>query len=245
MTETARTRTLRAALDAADNIATITAATTAGLTTYRALTGRPTETRLTLAAAAAGLAACLTDQATLHLRTPLRCRLGIQPAYGPAAEAGPAPTLEQLTIEVAADAAHRAATGAHALDRSSGSLTQATNWVGAADGTATCELPGGAHLLCVPSPTDHGYSSRTYLLVRGDEQPLEVRSITELAALLDSPAADTAQPADSEAGDGDPWAALGQTHAIAELCNPAADGDDQADEDDIDQEAQAHAADLL
>ncbi|WP_033821009.1 hypothetical protein [Kitasatospora sp. MBT63] len=245
MTETAHTRTLRAALDAADNIATVTAAATAGLTTYRALHSRPTETRLTLAAAAAGLAACLTDQATLHLRTPLRRRLGIQPAYGPTAQAGPAPTLEQLAAEVAADAAHRAATGAHALDRSSGSLTQATNWTGAPDGTATCELPGGAHLLCIPSPTDHGYSSRSYLLVRGDEQPLEVRSITELAALLEEPAADPAQPADSSGEDGDPWAVLGQNLAIGELCSPGPDGDDQADEDDVDQEAQPHAAGLL
>jgi len=242
MTETARTRTLRAALDAADHIATVTAAATAGLTTYRALAGRPAETRLTLAAAAAGLAACLTDQATFHLRTPLRSRLGIQPTYGHTAEAGPAPTLEQLASEVASDAAARAATGAHALDRSSGSLTQAANWVGAADGTATCELPGGTHLLCVPSPTDHGYSSRTYLLVRGEERPLEVRSIGELTALLDEPAADPAQPSGSEAEDGDPWATLGRTHAIAELCSPASDGDDEAD---VDQEAEAHAAGLL
>ncbi|MFD0344937.1 hypothetical protein ACFQ0M_00350 [Kitasatospora aburaviensis] len=84
----------------------------------------------------------------LKALAPLRRRLGIQPTYSLVPEAGPAPTLEQL----AADAAHRAATGAHALDRSSGSLTQATNWVGAADGTATCGLPGGAHLRCVPSP---------------------------------------------------------------------------------------------
>ncbi|MER7848362.1 hypothetical protein ABTZ03_31000 [Kitasatospora sp. NPDC096077] len=244
MTETARTRTLRAALDAADNIVTVTAAATAGLTTYRALTGRPTETRLTLAAAAAGLAACLTDQATLQLRTPLRRCLGIQPTYSPAADAGPAPTREQLAVEVAADAAERAAAGAHALDRSSGSLTEAANWVGASDGTATCELPGGAHLLCVPSPADHGYTNRSYLFVQGEERPLEVRSIGDLVALLDGPAAATGQLAD-ETEDGDPWTALGQNLAIAELCTTPASDEGRADEDNADQKAEAHAAALL
>ncbi|MFH9355480.1 hypothetical protein [Kitasatospora sp. NPDC017646] len=257
MTEqTTRARLLSTALDTADNIAIVAAAAAAGLTTYRTLATRPAETRFTLAAAAACLAACLADQATTQLRRPLRQRLDV-PAYSyapaPAVTAAPAPapSREQLAEEVAADAAHRAATGAHALDRSGGSLTQATNWVGAQDGTATCELPGGAHLLCVPSPADqHGYSTRTYLLVRGDEKPLEVHSISELTALLDELAADPAQPSGSEAEDGDPWAALGQNLAIAELCSQAPGGDDRADEDededvDVDQEAEAHAAGLL
>ncbi|MDH6709888.1 hypothetical protein P3T27_006637 [Kitasatospora sp. MAA19] len=253
MTETLRTRAIRAALDTADNIAIAAAAAGAGLTTYRTLTGRPAEVRFTLAAAGAGLAACLADQATTQFRRPLRNRLGV-PAYGytPAAAAPvPAPSREQLAEEVAADAAHRAATSAHSLDRSGGSLTEAANWVGSADGTATCELPGGAHLLCVPSPADqYGHNTRTYLLVRDGEQQIRVSSISELVALLDGPATDAAQPADDEDQADDPWAALGEELAIAELC-PAEprDGEDQADEDDEDddrdQEAEAHAAGLL
>ncbi|MFJ1796788.1 hypothetical protein [Kitasatospora griseola] len=249
MTEqTTRARLLSTALDATDNIAIAAAAAAAGLTTYRTLAARPAEVRFTLAAAAAGLAACLADQATTQLRRPLRQRLGV-PAYGyiPAAAApAPAPSREQLAEEVAADAAHRAATGAHGLDRSGGSLTEATNWVGAEDGTATCELPGGAHLLCVPSPADqHGHSTRTYMLVRDDEQQIRVSSISELVALLDSPAADPAQPAEDEDQDSDPWAVLGQDLAIAELCPTEAADEDQADEDDVDQEAEAHAGGLL
>ncbi|MFE7524662.1 hypothetical protein ACFU7Y_02960 [Kitasatospora sp. NPDC057542] len=257
MTEqTTRARLLSNALDTADNIAIAAAAAAAGLTTYRTLAARPSETRFTLAVAAAGLAACLADQATTQLRRPLRHRLGI-PAYGyapaPAVAAvpAPAPSLEQLAEEVAADAAHRAATGAHGLDRSGGSLTEAANWAGAEDGTATCELPGGAHLLCVPSPADqHGYSTRTYLLVRDGEHQIQVSSISELVALLDSPTADAAQPAADEDQADDPWATLGEELAIAELC-PAEplDGEDQDDEDDKDanrdQEAEAHAAGLL
>ncbi|MFD5433754.1 hypothetical protein ACFWJ4_16585 [Kitasatospora sp. NPDC127067] len=251
MTEqTTRARLLSTALDAADNIAIAAAAAAASLTTYRTLATRPAETRFTLAAAAAGLAACLADQATTQLRRPLRHRLGV-PAYGytPAAAPAPTPSREQLAEEVAADAAHRAATGAHGLDRSGGSLTEAANWLGAEDGTATCELPGGAHLLCVPSPADqYGHSTRTYLLVRDGEQ-IRVSNISELVALLDSPSADTEQPADNEDQDDDPWSALGRDLAIAELCPvPAAADDDQADEDaddDVDQEAEAHAAGLL
>ncbi|MER8103852.1 hypothetical protein [Kitasatospora sp. NPDC094016] len=188
MTDTTRTHTLRAALDAADNIATVTAAAATGLTTYRALTGRPAETRLTLAVAAAALAACLTDQATLHLRTPLRRRLGL-PGYGctAAAPTSPAttPSLEQLTAEAALDAAHRAATSAHTLDRGSGSLTQATHWIGQADGSATCELTPDTHLLCVPAPSDrYGIGARTYYLVTDGERAIEVHTVAELVALL-------------------------------------------------------------
>ncbi|MFE4398712.1 MULTISPECIES: hypothetical protein [Streptomycetaceae] len=236
MTEQTTRALLSTALDTADNIAIAAAAAAAGLTTYRTLATRPAETRFTLAVAAAGLAACLTDQATTQLRRPLRHRLGV-PAYryapAPAAAPAPAPSREQLAEEVAADAAHRAATGAHGLDRSGGSLTEAANWVGAEDGTATCELPGGAHLLCVPSPADqHGYSTRTYLLVRDGEQQIQVSSISELVALLDEPAADTAQPADNEDQAEDPWSALGEELAIAELCPAAAVDEDQADEAD-------------
>ncbi|MFJ5122939.1 hypothetical protein [Kitasatospora sp. NPDC088548] len=251
MTEqTTRARLLSNALDTADNIAIAAAAAAAGLTTYRTLAARPAETRFTLAAAAAGLAACLADQATTQFRRPLRHLLGL-PAYGyaPAAAAPvPAPSREQLAEEAAADAAHRAATHANGLDRSGGSLTEAANWVGSADGTATCELTGGAHLLCVPSPADQfGHISRTYLLVRDGEQQIRVSSIGELVALLDGPTADAAQPADNEDQDDDPWSTLGEELAIAELC-PAEpfDGEDQADEDDDrDQEAEAHAAGLL
>ncbi|WBP92004.1 hypothetical protein [Kitasatospora cathayae] len=248
MTETLRTRAIRAALDTADNIAIAAAAAAAGLTTYRALAARPTETRFTLAAAAAGLAACLADQATTQLRRPLRHRLGV-PAYSyalAAAAPAPAPSREQLAAEVAADAAHRAATGAHGLDRSGGSLTEADNWLGSEDGTATCELPGGAHLLCVPAPADqYGHSTRTYLLVRDGER-IRVSSISELVALLDAPATDSVQPTDNDDQADDPWAALGRDLAIAELCpGEPFDGDDQADEDDVDQEADAHSAGLL
>ncbi|MGW7444983.1 hypothetical protein [Kitasatospora sp. NPDC054795] len=250
MTDTLRTRLARTALDTADNVAAVTAGAAAGLTTYRTLASRQPETRITLALAAGALAAAVTDQHAYKALAPLRRRLGIERAFGRIPGSGLAPSLEQLTAEVAVDAAHRAAAAAHTLDHSSGSLTWPTNWVGASDGTATCALPGGAHLLCVPSPADqHGYRARTYLLVRNEKKPIEIRSISELAALLDGPT-DAAQPTDSEseAEYGDPWAALGRDLAIAELCPTvaAADGEDQADEDDNrDQEAEAHDAGLL
>ncbi|MFI8085829.1 hypothetical protein ACIF6L_34195 [Kitasatospora sp. NPDC086009] len=189
MTDTARTRMLATALDTADSAATVVAGAAAGLATYRALAHRPMETRLTLTAAAGALALCLADQATTLLRRPLRGRLGL-PAYGCTvpATASPAtsPSLAQLTTEAAADAAHRAATCAHALDHGSGSLTQAANWVGASDGSATCGLTPDAHLLCLPAPTDrYGTGARTYYLVADGERPIEVHTLAELVALLD------------------------------------------------------------
>ncbi|MEU8926982.1 hypothetical protein AB0D10_39705 [Kitasatospora sp. NPDC048545] len=187
MTETARTRLLATALDTADSAATVLAGAAAGLATYRALAARPTETRLTLTAAAGALALCLADQATTLLRRPLRGRLGL-PAYGYTATATttPAPSPEQLTTEAAADAAHRAATRAHSLDHGSGSLTQAANWTGQADGSATCELTPDAHLLCLPAPSDrYGAGARTYYLVADGERPIEVHTLAEIVALLD------------------------------------------------------------
>uniref|UniRef100_UPI002F915896 hypothetical protein n=1 Tax=Kitasatospora indigofera TaxID=67307 RepID=UPI002F915896 len=189
MTDTARTRLLSTALDTADSAATVVAGAAAGLATYRALAARPIETRLTLTAAAGALALCLADQATTLLRRPLRQHLGL-PAYGytAAALASPAvaPSPGQLTAEAAADAAHRAATRAHALDYGSGSLTQAANWTGQPDGTATCELTPAARLLCVPAPSDrYGAGARTYYLVADGERPIEVHTLSELVALLD------------------------------------------------------------
>ncbi|MFF7459132.1 hypothetical protein [Kitasatospora sp. NPDC008115] len=236
MTETLRTRAIRTALDTADSIAIVTAGAATGLTPYRTLTARPTEIRITLALATGTLAAVLTDHHAYKALTPLRRRL-VAEHHTAVCEAVPAPTREQLAADVCADAAQRAASGAAILDFSHGALTEAENWTGQPDGSATCELPGGAHLLCVPSPaTDHGYAGRSYLLVRGEEKPLEVRSISELTVLLDEPAADPAPPA-GEQEEGDPWAALGRAHAIAELVDPAPDGDDQGDEgDDVDHE---------
>ncbi|MEV4616934.1 hypothetical protein AB0K43_30715 [Kitasatospora sp. NPDC049258] len=192
MTATARTRLLATALDTTDSTATVVAGAAAGLATYRALHGRPIETRLTLTAAAAALALCLADQATTLLRRPLRGRLGL-PAYGYTANATitPAaiPSPARLTTEAAADAAHRAATRAHALDHGSGSLTQAANWEGQPDGTATCQLTPDAHLLCVPAPSDrYGAGARTYHLVADGEHPIEIHTLAELVALLDRPA---------------------------------------------------------
>ncbi|WP_371484809.1 hypothetical protein [Kitasatospora sp. NBC_00315] len=189
MTDTARTRLLSTALDTADSAATVVTGAAAGLATYRALAARPMETRLTLTAAAGALALCLTDQATTLLRRPLRRHFGL-PAYGytTAALASPttAPSREQLTAEAAADAAHRAATRAHALDHGSGSLTQAANWVGQADGSATCELTPDARLLCLPAPSDrYGAGARTYYLAADGERPIEVHTLAELVALLD------------------------------------------------------------
>ncbi len=189
MTDTARTRLLATALDTADSAATVVAGAAAGLATYRALAARPIETRLTLTAAAGALALCLADQATTLLRRPLRRHFGL-PAYGNAAAstASPStePSLEQLTAEAAVDAAHRAATHAHTLDRGSGSLTQAANWVGTSDGSATCELTPDAHLLCIPAPTDrYGVGARTYYLAADGERAIEVHTVSELVALLD------------------------------------------------------------
>ncbi|MGW2401759.1 hypothetical protein ACWCYY_34920 [Kitasatospora sp. NPDC001664] len=191
MTDTSRARLLATALDAADNAATVLAGAAAGLTTYRLLAARPMETRLAVTAAAGALALCLTDQATTLLRRPLRARLGLPPfGYATATATDPAPvaapTLEQLAAEAAVDAAHRAATHAHHLDRGSGSLTQAANWVGQADGSAACELADGARLLCLPSPTDrYGTGLRTYHLATDAESPIEVHTLAELVALLD------------------------------------------------------------
>ncbi|MFD7982562.1 hypothetical protein ACFV4M_04180 [Kitasatospora indigofera] len=184
MTDTARTRLLATALDTADSAATVLAGAAAGLTTYRALAGRPVETRLTITAAAGALALCLADQAR-----PLRASLGL-PAYGYTATAttaqATAPTPEQLAADAEADAAHRAATHAHTLDHGSGSLTQADNWTGQADGSATCELTPDAHLLCLPAPSDrYGAGARTYYLAAASERPIEVHTLAELVALLD------------------------------------------------------------
>ncbi|MET8704194.1 hypothetical protein ABZW10_35890 [Kitasatospora sp. NPDC004723] len=251
MTDTLRTRLARTALDTADSIATVTAGAAAGLTTYRTLTARPTEIRITLALAAGTLAAVLTDHHAHEALTPLRRRLGAE-HHGLARPAVPAPTREQLAADACADAAYRAASGAARLDYSHGVLTKAENWTGSPDGTATCKITPTMRLLAIPRPTDRdGYNSRTYLLVQDDRQAVPVHSLGELTVLLEAPAADTAQPADSEERDGDPWATLGEDLAIAEFRGLAAD-DDQADEDDeddededVDQEAEAHAAGLL
>ncbi|MFE2727046.1 hypothetical protein [Kitasatospora sp. NPDC059327] len=189
MTETARHRLLTTALDTADSAATVLAGAGAGLATYRALANRPTETRLTLTAAAGALALCLADQATTLIRRPLRARLGL-PTYGYTATTTTTPTQapspERLTTEAAADAAHRAATRAHTLDHASGSLTKPTNWTGQADGSATCELTPDAHLLCLPAPSDrYGTGTRTYHLVPDGERPIEVHTLAEIVALLD------------------------------------------------------------
>ncbi len=229
MTDTVRTRVLHNVLDAADSLAVAAAAAAAGLTTYRALNGRPAETRLALALAAAGAAGCCTDQLTAQLRRPLRRSLGLTsyscapvPAQAPITEQlVQEPTGEQLAEDVAADAAHRAAAAATVLDRSSGCLTRTANWTGAVDGTATCELPGGAHLLCVPSPADEfGYTARSFTLVREGRQSAPVRSIGDLVALLALDADDL--PADQH---DDPWTAIGAEIGIAELL-PADTGTD-------------------
>ncbi|MFD8599194.1 hypothetical protein ACFV1L_29735 [Kitasatospora sp. NPDC059646] len=229
-----RARVLTTVLDTVDNLATAAAAATAGLTTYRALTGRPTETRAALALAAAAVAACATDQITTQIRRPLRDRLGLTPTpYYRLTEPAPAPTTEQLAGEVAADAAHRAATQAHSLDHSRGSLTKADNWTGNPDGTATCDLPGGAHLLCVPSPAGSGgYITRSFLLVRDDGQ-VPVRSISDIVALLDLDAEDF-----PTADDGDPWTAIGKEFGIEELV-PAGTGGDEKNDRDQDAETPA------
>ncbi|RKE02924.1 hypothetical protein [Streptomyces sp. TLI_171] len=229
MTDT-RARVLTTILDTLDNVATATAAAATGLTTYRALNGRPSETRTALALAAAGVAACATDQITTQLRRPLRRRLGLLPtpyspnpyAAAPLSTTGPEPTADQLAQDVAADAAHRAATAAIGLDRSQGSLTEAGNWTGSSDGTATCELPGGAHLLCMPSPADqHGYSTRSFLLVQDGQEPTPVHSIGDVVALLGLQNLD-AEPLPAAASDAH-WAAIGEDLGIDGLV-PAATG---------------------
>ncbi|MEW1912516.1 hypothetical protein AB0442_29450 [Kitasatospora sp. NPDC085895] len=249
MTDTLLTRLARTALDTAESAATVTAAAATGLATYRALAHRPAETRTTLALAAGALAAVLTDQTAYKALAPLRRRLGAE-HHRPVGEPVPAPTPGQLAADVCADAAHRAAAGAGRLDYGQGSLTKAAHWTGQPDGTATCPLGAGAHLLAVPRPTDRdGYSSRSYLLVTGtDATPIEVHTITDLVALLDSPAADQQQPDDEDEG-GDPWDTLGRDLAIAELCatdpgtgGPAAEHDPDTG---VDQEADAHATSTL
>ncbi|MFJ4672832.1 hypothetical protein [Kitasatospora purpeofusca] len=250
MTDTLRTRLARTALDTADSVAVVTAGAAAGLTTYRTLAARPADIRITLALATGALAAVLTDHHAYKTLAPLRRRLGAE--HSPARETTPPATPEQLAADVRTDAAQRAASGAARLDYSHGALTKAENWTGMEDGSATCEITSTARLLAVPRPTDRdGYNSRTYLLVRDGEQPVQIHTIAELAALLDAPAPATAQPTDTddEAEDGDPWAALGQDHSIAELLPADADEDqsheDDDEDDDVDQEAEAHAAGLL
>ncbi|MFJ6770949.1 hypothetical protein ACIQOV_08275 [Kitasatospora sp. NPDC091257] len=246
MTDTLRTRLARTALDTADSLAIVTAGAATGLTTYRTLTRRRPEIRITLALAVGALAAAATDQHAYKALAPLRRRLGAE-HHGPVREAVPTPTREQLTADACADAARRAASGAARLDCGHGALTKAENWAGNPDGSATCEITATARLLAVPRPTDRdGYASRTYLFARDGERPVPIHTIADLTALLDGPAADTAQPADGEQEDGDPWAVLGKDLAIAELHpTAAADDEDQADQDDDDQEAEAHAAGLL
>ncbi|GAA2121317.1 hypothetical protein GCM10009759_70890 [Kitasatospora saccharophila] len=109
----------------------------------------------------------------------------------------------------------------------------ADNWIGHPDGSATCDLSDGAHLLCVPSPAGaDGHTTRNFLLVCDGEQPVQVRSIGEVVALLaqsieDLPAAENS----------DPWAQIGEELGIEELV-PAAGADE---ENDRDQEAEVHA----
>ncbi|MEV8100535.1 hypothetical protein [Kitasatospora sp. NPDC085879] len=159
---------------------------------------------LRICLARTALAAVLTDHHAHKALAPLRRRLGAE-HRGPAREPVPAPTREQLAVDVCADAAARAASGAARLDYSHGALTKAENWIGAEDGSATCVITSTARLLAVHRPTGHdGYNSRTYLLAQDGEQPVQIRTIVDLTVLLDPPAVDTAQPADSEGEDGDP-----------------------------------------
>ncbi|MFD0532277.1 hypothetical protein ACFQ1I_46155 [Kitasatospora arboriphila] len=207
MADTLRTHLARTALDTAESAATVTAAAATGLTTYRALHHRPAETRLTLALATGALAAVLTDHHAYKALAPLRRRLGAE-HRGAVREPVPAPTPGQLAADLRSDAAHRAAAGAGRLDYGQGSLTKAANWMGQPDGSARCELSFGAHLLAVPRPADRdGYSSRSYLLVTSaDATPVEVHSITDLVALLDSPAAASRSPPTRTATRGTPSA---------------------------------------
>ncbi|WP_030274391.1 hypothetical protein [Streptomyces sp. NRRL B-24484] len=244
MTNALRTRAIRAALDTTDSAAIVTAAAATGLTTYRALHPRPAETRITAALAAGALAALIADRTTYRVLAPLRRRFAAE-HHGLVRDAVPAPTPEQLSADLIADAAQRAASGAARLDYGLGSLTKPENWAGAADGTATCEITATAHLLSVPRPSDRdGYSSRSYLLVQDGGQPTPVHSIGDLVVLLDHA---KEQPADLDETC-DPWAAIGQDLAIAELLpTKATTGDTGQDDEehDIDQEAEAHAAGLL
>ncbi|GAA2815288.1 hypothetical protein GCM10010441_44870 [Kitasatospora paracochleata] len=231
MNDTLRTRLARTALDTADGVATVTAAAAVGLTTYRTLTQRPTETRITLALATAALAALITDQTAYHALAPLRRRRGTE---GVAGKTMAAATPEQLAADLIADAALRAASGAARLDYGQGSLTRPENWTGAPDGTATCTITPAAHLQAVPHPAGRGgFSSRTYLLAQQGQKPVEIDSLGDLVALLDTPTATTAQPTDSAGVDGDPWTALGRDLAIAELHPTPADySEDRDDQDD-------------
>ncbi|MGA5823695.1 hypothetical protein ACPC54_38255 [Kitasatospora sp. NPDC094028] len=136
MTTDLRTRTLRAVVDTADSAAPVAAAAAAGLTAYRALTARTTDTRITLALAAGTLAALLTDQTSHHVLVPLRRRIRIERfAAAPQLVASP----EQIAVDAVANAAARAAAGAIHLDSSGGALTKPDNWDGAGDGSATCQ----------------------------------------------------------------------------------------------------------
>ncbi|MGK4586207.1 hypothetical protein [Kitasatospora sp. HPMI-4] len=182
-----RTRTLRAIVDTADSAATVAAGAAAGLTAYRALTARTTETRITFALAAGTLAAILTDQISHHVLVPLRRHLGIErfPA-APRLAASP----EQISADASANAAARAASGAIHLDFSSGALTKPENWLGAADGSATCELTPSARLLYQPSGKDAGTAEyagrpRYYELIADGEAPTVVTTVTQLAQFLE------------------------------------------------------------
>ncbi|MEV8099452.1 hypothetical protein [Kitasatospora sp. NPDC085879] len=243
MADTLRTRLTRTTLDTADSAATVTAAAAAGLTTYRALHGRPAETRTTLALAAGTLAAVLTDHHVYKALAPLRRRLGAE-HHSPVREPAPAPTPEQLAADLCADAAQRAAYGASRLDYGGGALTKADNWTGHPDGTATCAITPGAHLLSIPGPADQGgHGRRTYLLVQEGVQPIEVDSIGELVGLLAN--ATAGLPRGGAAAD-DLFVAVGRDLAIAELCPDNAVTDAPVEENDqanadADQEAAAHA----
>ncbi|MFD9061422.1 hypothetical protein ACFVZ3_07890 [Kitasatospora purpeofusca] len=252
MTDALRTRLARTALDTADSVAVVTAGAAAGLITYRTLTARPADIRVTLALATGALAAALTDHHAYQALAPLRRRLGAE-HHSPARETPPPATPEQLAADVRADAAQRAASGAARLDYSDGALTKAENWSGMDDGSATCEITSTARLLAVPRPTDRdGYNSRSYLLARDGEEPVQIHTVAELAALLDGPAPAAAQFADADSDNGDPWAGLGQDLAIAELLPADAEADfdaeggvDEDEDEGIDQEVEAHAAGLL
>ncbi|MET9183111.1 hypothetical protein ABZX88_33620 [Kitasatospora aureofaciens] len=198
-----RTRTLRAVVDTADSAATVAAGAAVGLTAYRALTARTAETRITLALAAGTLAAILTDQTSHRVLTPLRRRLGIE--RFPVAPR-PVASKEQIAADAIANAAGRAAAGAIHLDFSSGALTKPENWVGSADGSATCELTPTARLLYNPSGSDAGTAEykgrpRYYELIAEGEAPTVVTTVTQLAQLLERLA--DGSPLDDD--EYDPW----------------------------------------
>ncbi|MFD5615856.1 hypothetical protein [Kitasatospora sp. NPDC127060] len=184
-------RALLAVLSGAQNLVTTAGAAAAGLAAHRALRGRLPADGRTAATAVAAIGTAVLLQETLDtalesLRWRIRerhrpqlAKLGRVPVPGPAAQeaAAEAQLTPMQEVEAAACSAAAYEAGLHSWSilGTSGPLREKRGWRGAADGTATHDLPFGAVLhhrpneLLVDSRTGEQLEGRFVLAAGGLE----------------------------------------------------------------------------